>query len=221
MQPSLSQRKSSVSKDQRIRFLFDLGNVLIRCDMQWAAEQIAKQSTESAEVIRHGIVETDLIDTFDQGTFSKEEFQSELGKRFGWSGTPEELESIWQRMLIAEPEMISILEELQSLGYETYILSNINPFHTEYVRNTYPQLLCTTGMIFSCECQLIKPNVAIFHHTIETLGIDAADTLFIDDRLTNIEAAKSVGFQTLHHTNKNETIEIIRALIQRSTPYSS
>jgi HAD superfamily hydrolase (TIGR01509 family) len=210
-----------VGDEKRIRFLFDLGNVLIRCDMQWGAAQIAKQATEPAEVIRHGIIETDLIDAFDQGTFSKAEFHRELAKRFGWSGTPEELELIWQRMLIAEPEMLAILEELQSLGYETYILSNINPFHTEYVRTTYPQLQRTTGMIFSCECRLIKPDVAIFHHTIETLGIDAADTLFIDDRLTNIEAAKSLGFQTLHHTNKNETLEIIRAIIERSTPYSS
>ena len=46
-----------------------------------------------------------------------------------------------------------------------------------------------------------KPNADIFHLTLERLGgLDAGDTVFLDDHEANVAAAKAVGMQTVHVT---------------------
>ena len=40
-----------------------------------------------------------------------------------------------------------------------------------------------------------KPGEQIFNLTLEKLGIDASEAVFIDDMCMNVEAAKSLGWQ--------------------------
>jgi HAD superfamily hydrolase (TIGR01509 family) len=199
--------------ERELSFLFDLGNVLISCDFEQGAEEIASQATRSSKEILEILDKENLICDFDQGVLSREEFSERITTLTGWQGSIEELEALWQRMLKPDHVMLGLLERLQLEGHPTYILSNINPFHTDYVRREFPLLTRTRGLIFSCECSLIKPDEEIFHHTARELGLDPPSTLFIDDRLENVEAARRVGFQALHHTDRDETIRFLEGLL--------
>ena len=44
---------------------------------------------------------------------------------------------------------------------------------------------------------MAKPDDAIFKMARDRFNVDPAATLFIDDGLKNVEAAKGVGFQTV------------------------
>jgi len=47
----------------------------------------------------------------------------------------------------------------------------------------------------------VKPDPAIFRHTLEAIGNpDPATVLFIDDSAANIAAADALGFRTHHFT---------------------
>ena len=43
-----------------------------------------------------------------------------------------------------------------------------------------------------------KPEAAIFAHAVEAFGIEAADTVFIDDLLHNALAARAAGWRAVH-----------------------
>jgi putative hydrolase of the HAD superfamily len=45
---------------------------------------------------------------------------------------------------------------------------------------------------------LRKPSIEPFIQILENHGLEAAETVFIDDTLKNIEAAQQVGIQTIH-----------------------
>ena len=51
------------------------------------------------------------------------------------------------------------------------------------------------GMIISGREKLIKPDPAIYRLLLSRYGLNAAETVFIDDRAENIRAAQSVGMQ--------------------------
>ena len=54
---------------------------------------------------------------------------------------------------------------------------------------------------------MIKPNPAIYRHTLAELGVQPEETLFIDDKRPNVEAARALGIQTIEFS----TVEQLRA----------
>ncbi len=43
-----------------------------------------------------------------------------------------------------------------------------------------------------------KPNASAFEYVLEKHKLIAAETVFIDDSINNIEAAQELGLQTIH-----------------------
>jgi 2-haloacid dehalogenase len=54
------------------------------------------------------------------------------------------------------------------------------------------------GRIVSGEEKTRKPFREIYELTLSRFGIDASETLFIDDNLRNIKAAEACGIQCIH-----------------------
>jgi putative hydrolase of the HAD superfamily len=53
-----------------------------------------------------------------------------------------------------------------------------------------------------------KPHAEVFHYILQTHGLRAEETLFIDDSIQHIEGAKKVGLHTLHITGETDIIRI-------------
>jgi HAD superfamily hydrolase (TIGR01509 family) len=58
--------------------------------------------------------------------------------------------------------------------------------------------------VFSAEVRLIKPDPAIFRLTLEKLGIAESEVLFIDDRVSNVTVARSLGIESIRFTTLAE-----------------
>ena len=67
-------------------------------------------------------------------------------------------------------------------------------------------------VIVSCEVGCCKPDPAIYQLCLEQLGEPAAQTLFVDDRAENLQAAESIGLQTLQFTG-DESVRLLRRLL--------
>ena len=59
---------------------------------------------------------------------------------------------------------------------------------------------------------MVKPNAEIYHHLIQSFGIEPEETLFIDDRQDNIEQAQKLGFHGIRFTNPMKLQEKIQNL---------
>jgi FMN phosphatase YigB (HAD superfamily) len=59
---------------------------------------------------------------------------------------------------------------------------------------------------------LIKPDPAIYEHTLHGLGASAAETLFVDDREPNIRAAHALGMRAIQFTSVSQLKEDLEAL---------
>jgi len=95
----------------------------------------------------------------------------------------------------------------------TAFLSNSGPEVMARVRADHPLEALFDAVVISCEVGLVKPDPRIFRLCLERLGLSAAVALFVDDRADNVEAAASVGLQTLQFEGP-DALERLRALVR-------
>mgnify|MGYP001304470038 FL=1 len=95
-------------------------------------------------------------------------------------------------------ESIELLYELKKKNYSCYILSNWSSETFEGMTDEYNFLKDFDGMIISGDIKLVKPDKKIFELAIEKFNLTPNETIFIDDRIENINSAQNLNFKTVH-----------------------
>lgn len=65
------------------------------------------------------------------------------------------------------------------------------------------------AIVFSSEVGVCKPDPKIFQRALEQLGVEASETLFLDDRERNVHGAKALGIHAIHYKNRSQAIAAI------------
>ena len=99
---------------------------------------------------------------------------------------------------------IKVLAKLKEQNYECYVLSNWSAETFIGMVDDYPFLKLFDGLLISGEDKLMKPDSAIYELAITRFNLMPQKTVFIDDKLENIEAAKNLNLQTIHLVDTNK-----------------
>jgi putative hydrolase of the HAD superfamily len=94
-----------------------------------------------------------------------------------------------------DPRILNWAAHLRANGIRTAILSNLPKVLGEALRATPGFLDPFEHLTFSYELGIVKPQSAIYRHAIQGVGVDAGESLFLDDRSENVEGALAVGLQ--------------------------
>ncbi len=108
----------------------------------------------------------------------------------------------WEEMLgglISENERV--LKMLKP-NYPIYGLTNwsAETITIAYEKHDFFQLL--DGIVVSGDEKLIKPDPKLYQVLLDRYNLVASESLFIDDNIYNVEAAREIGFKTIHFTEK-------------------
>ena len=91
----------------------------------------------------------------------------------------------------------ALIERLEARGVPLYALSNMPAEVWPTMLAEFPLLTRFRHTVVSGEIGLVKPDPAIYAHTLKMLGDPApSDVFFIDDSEKNIAAADALGFRT-------------------------
>ena len=93
---------------------------------------------------------------------------------------------------------VDILSELKNKKYKCYVLSNWSWETFQGMDKKYPFLNKFDDLIISGKEKLVKPDTQIYKLAINRFNLIPEETLFIDDKKENIEAANKLGFLTIH-----------------------
>ena len=96
---------------------------------------------------------------------------------------------------------VDILTELYEKNYLCYALSNWSAETFEGMIDDYLFLKKFDGLLISGVEKMVKPNKEIFELAINRFNLIPENTVFIDDNLNNINAAKKLNFRTIHLSN--------------------
>lgn len=152
---------------------------------------------------------------YDQGLLSAEEYWANFARDAGVEVDAARIETLrtwdtamWSRI---NAEMIDWLEKVHAGGWTTALLSNMQFDMAAHARKNFAWFAHFDHQILSCEIKLIKPDAAIFRHTVERLAVRPQEALFVDDREANVEAAREVGL----HAIQFKSVEQLRVELEK------
>jgi 2-haloacid dehalogenase len=195
------------------KFLFDLGNVFF----DWNPERVLKPIFNDDERMNFFIknISFPLLDTRCDAGITIEVAVNDAVKKFPDFEKEIKLYYPNHGNMVGGffQKTVDIFYKVKNLNYPCYVLSNWSAETYEGMEETYPFLKDFDGKIISGRDFLIKPDPAIYELAISRFDLVPQETLFIDDRLDNIQAAQNLNFQTIHLTDPSLIQELIEPYI--------
>jgi 2-haloacid dehalogenase len=183
--------------------IFDFGGVLI----DWNPRYVYRDEFEESSEMEHFLSKVCTEDwnlQQDKGRSLAE------GTRILQDKFPEYVVKIqlyydqWEKMIKGYiPQNVTVLRNLKE-KYKLYGLTNWSAETFPIVFKRFSFFKLFDGIVISGEEKLIKPDKKIFELILERYHLEAKNSLFIDDNMNNIEAAKEIGFATIHVEKKTD-----------------
>ena len=182
--------------------VFDYGEVLTGPPEHVAHDQMVRLTGLPAEEFeryywadRHA---------YDEGKLSGMAFWEKFGRDAGLNFTPERIAELnlldAQHWTTSDPVMLAWHAELKRAGLKTGILSNMGDSVLENMEREFKWIHDFDVLVWSYQLGLAKPDAAIYKALLDRLGVPASETLFIDDRVVNVEAARRLGMKSVVFT---------------------
>jgi putative hydrolase of the HAD superfamily len=179
--------------------IFDYGEVL--CHRASEEEMLRLARVFGADLKTFPALWEKNRGALDRGDVTAEEYWSAVAEDAGIRLDAAQMAQVcawdiemWAR---ANDEMVGWLRRLRAAGIKTGLLSNIHPTMIAYLRENFDWLDQFDFKTFSAEVGLIKPDPAIYLHTLRGLDVQAGETLFVDDREVNVKAARKLGIRAV------------------------
>lgn len=159
---------------------------------------------------------------YDRGDLTPEMYWSMLATDAGIQINPQQLEQIcgldlamWSNV---NSGMVAWARQLASSGMKIGLLSNMHPAMVAHCRGQFAWIDDFDFVTFSGEVRLIKPDPAIYEHTLRGLGAKASETLFLDDREVNVQGARALGIHALRFHSMKQLREELQAIGFKNVP---
>ena len=195
--------------------VFDFGNVLI----EWnPAKILATFVEEDRKRIKAAIFDSGFWAQTDTGQLTLEvaiqAAQTLLDSSY--SATVEAIFTHWYETVDVYHQLQEKIFEWAQLGYGIYILSTTSEiFYAVENADLLPMTKVLTGKILSYEVGCAKPDKSIYQKLLGQYALQANQCVFIDDLQINLDAAKSLGFETILATSEQQNIIAIEELLKK------
>ncbi len=187
--------------------IFDNNGVMTSCDDEASIPKLAEYFDVEVEYLRS--IYHKVVEPANRGEITTEEFFCKLTAAIDKNCVLEEIWPIFMTCYKPKPEMKPFLLELGK-KYKIVLLTNFIDCFEKLNKAVwhYEDIFREAEMFVSSKIHLVKPNENIYLYALSHLGLKAEETIFVDDRETNIEAANKLGMRTVHFTSpaqcKNE-----------------
>ena len=180
--------------------IFDLGGVLIDWNPEYVYLDVFDGNRDKMEWFFEHICTSDWNENQDAG------YPLATATEERVAAFPEHEELIrmfygrWEEMLgNAIVDTVAILKQLiDSKKYKVVALTNWSHETFPIALKKFEFLHWFAGIIVSGEEKTRKPFEDIYELTLNRFNIKAENSLFIDDNLRNVEAARALGINSIH-----------------------
>lgn len=192
--------------------VFDVGNVIVR----WSPPEIIRltfDKVEPPELLLKSIFQSETWFNLNKGFLTESEAKFQFQDNLKLS----ELECERLFYYIKQTQLlifgsIDLLKRVKTAGYGIYALTDNVTEIVEYLQSTYQFWPLFDGATVSAEVGMLKPDPNIYQSLLKHHNLVAAETVFIDDMLYNVQGAESVGMSGVQFLNSEQCEQDLKAL---------
>lgn len=199
--------------------IFDIGMVLI--DFHWAKTmRDLGISEEAVEHLRVNMMNHPMWNEMDRNVMTEPEIVAEFKKLSPQYAAEIDLFLGNMDQVVTDfPKSEAWVKGLKEQGYNVYLLSNYPERMFKMHWEHYSFAPYVDGKVVSYECNLTKPDPAIYKLLCERYDLKEEESVFLDDRQDNIDAAKALGFEGIHVLNQEQAIGDLAKLLEEKGAY--
>ena len=187
--------------------IFDMGDVLFG----WNPETDTKVSAKTLQ----SMIQCDLWREFERGNIETERCYQQLGEMF--SINPSEVAATFAQTtgsLTPHEEMTAIVQDLKrQTEISVYMMSNIPRPDFDQLRATKYVWDDFDGVFASGYEGMAKPDLCFYQHVLGKIGFLPAETMFADDKLNNVSAARELGIEAIQCVDVGDTCKRLRQIL--------
>ncbi len=182
--------------------IFDWGGVVIDDPvpglMQYCAQALAVSKEDYIKA------HSKFAGDFEKNLINEDTFWERICGELGVSKP--KVNSLWadafEAVYVPKEDMFSLAARLRKNGYKTALLSNTEAVAMQYFYQLQYDMFDV--LVFSCAEGTRKPEKKIYELTIQKLGSQPGQSVFIDDKPEYINGAKEAGLNTILFENINQ-----------------
>ncbi|HPE55869.1 MAG TPA: HAD family phosphatase [Bacteroidales bacterium] len=190
--------------------IFDFGGVIINIHHERVENAFKAIGVKDFERLFNQASQSDLFQKLEKGEISEQEFRDEIRDITGLNINDEDLDHTWNQ-IIGEypPHRIDLLKNLRS-NYRLFLLSNTNSIHFRYYISMFQDQFgfafesLFDGAYWSFQFGMRKPDPDPYLHLLKQENLQPGETLFIDDSVQNIHAARKLNILALHLNDQQD-----------------
>lgn len=187
--------------------IFDLGAVIINITPETVVNAFKSAYKGDFELKYTHLVASAIFEDYEIEKVNSTEFLATIYEALERQVSLEEIEIIWNKMLLDIPKKrIEILQKQKEIK-NTFLCSNTNEIHIDVINKYIKDEFQINGLeplfhkvYLSYKLGVRKPNPEIFQLILDENKLIPADTLFIDDSAEHIATANKLGIKTIHLT---------------------
>ena len=194
--------------------IMDLGGVMLEWNPDHLLTPLQPEPVLRAE-LRSKIFSHDWRQ-FDRGHLTEAQLIERL--QIATGQTLDQVLQIMQAVrgaLLEKSETVKLVRTLQREGYALYCLSNMPVPMYEHLRRQHTFWDVFRGIVISGEIQMMKPEPEIYRHLLERFGLQARESVFVDDMQVNVDAARAVGLHAIRFLSAAQCQQELEELLIR------
>ncbi len=201
--------------------IFDLGGVLLRTEDPTPRRELVARLGLTREQVYYHVFDSPSARQATLGQISVDEHWESIRKGLGLSveDFPAMRLAFWAGDRL-DTDLVDAIRALRP-RYKTGLLSNAWGDLRQVLTERWKVADAFDDMVISAEVGIAKPDPRIYNLALERLGVPAGEAVFVDDFVENIEAARTLGLQTVHFRTPEQARDELDILLGDAQPHSS
>jgi HAD superfamily hydrolase (TIGR01509 family) len=179
--------------------IFDYGGVVANVDRKPVLLFLSQSLNKDYKRIKKKFSGEKLYKAFNQPPAFWEQFASKPLPD-SWFA---DLEKYKKQMVQETPGMRELIDEIKGQGIQVALLSNTNVYRARFIDSMggYDQF---DPALLSCYLGVRKPDPKIYHKLLQSLIWEGKECVFVDNQLTNVEAARAFQIDGILFTSVDQ-----------------
>ena len=195
--------------------IFDIGNVILNFNLSNVLPDFTDSKEEQKFILDNIINSPEWLGNalIDTGYITKEDAIEIVKDRTNHTNDKliSDFWNTYNDYALVDNKVIELIKKIKENNYKIYLLSNINPYTHNFVKESGLFDL-VDGYVLSYLEHQIKPYEGIYKTLIARYNINVEESIFVDDKDENVKTANKLGIlgKSVKPDNYESIVEMLK-----------